>query len=315
MAELKIIANGTAWFSDFKIEAGIADQTNTWNFLCVLFDNLDVNIEENGQMKNVKFNLSGTDKNDIATCMQYFQNSMQELSQGKIKVKYDIVETETPIKTMSHDDDNGYYVSGNDVKDVLDSYIKQGKYDHIFVAFRTGNMNQSSKELINDWIGLGYMDYRNIGFSNIRLPDSDYDYVYKYDTRINTFPEEVLVHEFLHTLERNAEEYGEERPALHDNEKYGYKMQQLTGLKDWYKDYMNKNISVPNGKIGLPTDIYTKKPAKTSDFTYSHELKVFEEPKNIMEELNGMWYKIKNLFKIVENNRLIREQQNQIVEI
>ena len=38
------------------------------------------------------------------------------------------------------------------------------------------------------------------------------DYIYKYDSRINAFPEEVFLHEFLHSLERNAQEYGYDRP-------------------------------------------------------------------------------------------------------
>lgn len=37
---------GTAWFSDFKIESGIVDENNNWKFLCILFDNVDVNIEK-----------------------------------------------------------------------------------------------------------------------------------------------------------------------------------------------------------------------------------------------------------------------------
>ena len=52
------------------------------------------------------------------------------------------------------------------------------------------------------------MDYYGIGFSNIRLPNDSKSYIYKYDSRINAFPEEVLLHEFLHSLERNAQEYG-----------------------------------------------------------------------------------------------------------
>ena len=50
------------------------------------------------------------------------------------------------------------------------------------------------------------MDYLGIGFSNIRLPNSEKSYTYQYNYRINTFPEEVFVHEFLQTLERNSKE-------------------------------------------------------------------------------------------------------------
>lgn len=49
---------GTAWFSDFKIESGIADKSNTWNFLCILFNKIDVNIEKNGNTQNVQLSLT-----------------------------------------------------------------------------------------------------------------------------------------------------------------------------------------------------------------------------------------------------------------
>lgn len=284
---------GTAWFSDFTIESGIQDESNTWNFLCLLFDYVDVNINN----KNIKLSLTQTDKDDISICMRRFQNSIQEMSLNKIRIEYKIDEIYTPITQLSHDEENGYYVSGYNIKDILDPYIKEGKYDHIFVAFRTGDINQQGAIQVNDWIGLGSMEYRGLGYSNIRLPDDDKNYVYKYDTRINTFPEEVLMHEFLHTLERNTEEYGIERPELHDYAKYGYENKKLIGLKEWYQDYMNKNINTTSGKVGLPKEIFTKKPAKASDFEYSHKLNELNEPQNIMEELNNLFTKIVNLFK------------------
>lgn len=284
---------GTSWFSDFTIESGIQNESKTWNFLCLLFDYVDVNIDN----KNVKLSLTQTDKDDISICMRRFQNSIQEMSYDKIRVTYKIEEVTAPITQLSYDEENGYYVSGYNIKDVLDPYIKEGKYDHIFVAFRTGDINQQKAIPVNDWIGLGSMEYRGLGYSNIRLPDDDKNYVYKYDTRINTFPEEVLMHEFLHTLERNTEEYGIERPELHDYEKYGYENKRLIGLKEWYQDYMNKNINTASGKIGLPKEIFTKKPAKELDFEYSHKLSELKEPENIMEELNNLFTKTVNLFK------------------
>ena len=86
------------------------------------------------------------------------------------------------------------------------------------------------------------MDYYEIGFSNIRLSNNLNSYTYIYNDSINIFPEEVYIHEFLHALERNSKEYGYEVPALHDYEKYGYVNEGRAGLKNWYSDYMTKNI-------------------------------------------------------------------------
>ena len=117
------------------------------------------------------------------------------------------------------------------------------EYDHIFVVVRFGDSLHQNEIKVKDWIGLGGIDYYGIGFSNIRLPDKESSYLYQYDASRNTFPEEVWVHEFLHSLERTQKEYGYSVPALHDNEKYGYQNQRLVGLFEWYKDYMRKNIT------------------------------------------------------------------------
>ena len=129
------------------------------------------------------------------------------------------------------------------------------------------------------------MDYYGIGFSNIRLPNSSRSYVYRYNTRINQFPEEVFLHEFLHSLERNSEEYGYTVPALHDYEQYGYENEALVSQRQWYKDYMNKNIRTSSGNIGLPEEIYSLKPAKESNFKNSYEIDAFNEPDNLIEEI------------------------------
>ena len=132
------------------------------------------------------------------------------------------------------------------------------------------------------------MDYYGIGFSNIRLPNDSESYVYKYNAIINQFPEEVFLHEFLHTLERNSAEYGYERPELHDYEKYGYENEPIIGQKRWYTDYMNKNIKTNSENIGLPSEIYTLKPAKTSNFETSYKVEAFKEPENIIEEIRQL---------------------------
>ena len=141
------------------------------------------------------------------------------------------------------------------------------------------------------------MDYYGIGFSNIRLPNDSRSYIYKYNSRVNTFPEEVFLHEFLHSLERNAEEYGYERPELHDYEKYGYENELLEGQKQWYTDYMNKEIKTTEGNVGL-----TLKPAKNSDFDYSYKIEdVFKQPENIIEEIIEIFKNLGRKLQLMSN--------------
>ena len=292
---------GTAWFSDMKIESGIPNIGPDWNFLCLIFDNTDVNVKINENIQNVKLSLNNEDINDIKSSFKRFETSLGELSKGKITANCTVIELQDTIKTMSYSEENGYYVAPRDISNILDKYIQEGKYDHIFVSFKTGDLNKNIEIPTNDWIGLGSMEYRNIGFSNIRVPSDKNSYIYKYDTRINIFPEEVFIHEFLHTLEKNAEDYGYERPELHDNEKYGYVNKNPIGLKNWYIDYINKNIKDGLDSKGLPEEIFDKKPAKTSDFVYTHKLNDFNEPANIIEEIGAFTYKITSTLKSLVN--------------
>lgn len=147
------------------------------------------------------------------------------------------------------------------------------------------------------------MDYYGIGFSNIRLPNDSRSYMYKYNTSINQFPEEVFLHEFLHSLERTAKEYGYERPELHSYQQYGYKNEALIGQKKWYTDYMNKEIKANTGNIGLPQEVYTLKPAKSTDFKYSYDMKEFKEPENIIEEIREIFANLSNKIKYLFGNK------------
>lgn len=290
---------GTAWFSDFSIEIGTQPQDTNWNFACFIFKNTDVTVEN----KRVQLSMDPVDISDIKQNMSRFKASCQDLSNNQMKVKYDVITIDTPITSLSYDTKNGYYVAPQNISNIIKPYLEKEIYDHIFVAVRLGNMIHQSDIQVNDWIGLGGMDYLGIGFSNIRLPNSDKSYIYKYDSRINTFPEEVFIHEFLHSLERNAKEYGYDRPALHDNEKYGYSNEKLIGLKKWYNDYMTCNIkSNEIKKLGLNSEIYKLKPNNENNFKFSYKLKEFNEPDNIIEEMKILVNNILKNVRIEEGN-------------
>lgn len=287
-------AKGEAWFADFGIEEGTPEQSNNWKFACFIFRNTDVTIDQ----KRIQLDVTPNDVKDITNTINLFEDSCSNLSHGKMTADCDIYQIETPLSRLSYDNEFGYFVAPEDVENQIKDTIATNNYDHIFVIVRLGDEEHENDIQVNDWIGLGSMDYYGIGYSNIRLPNDSQSYIYKYNTRINTFPEEVFLHEFLHSLERNAEEYGYEIPELHDYKKYGYENEVLIGQKKWYTDYINKEIKASTGKIGLPNEIYTLKPAKSSNFEYSYKIEeVFKEPENIIEEMKELIDNVVKKFK------------------
>lgn len=128
------------------------------------------------------------------------------------------------------------------------------------------------------------MEYNGIGYSNIRMPTSSKSYAFKYHKMINQFPEEVFIHEFLHTLERNSKEYGYLVPELHAYNYYGYEEEKTNSLYKWYKDYMSSKILNNNSFIGLNSEIYQYKPVTEKNFINSKKLAYFDEPKTMIEK-------------------------------
>lgn len=301
-------SKGKAYFSDIRVEKGSKDPSKDWNVVCFLINNVDFNL--NGTRH--KYSLTTEDKRLLRENMSRFATTCREFSEEKMTVTYKVIEIDEPLTSFSYDNDNYYYATPDDVHDLIDDYVKENEYDHIFIGLRMGNT--VSEIPVNEWIGLGSMRYGSIGFSNIRMPnDLQHSTMYKYDIRNDIFPEEVFVHEFLHSLERNLLERGYVFPALHDNEKFGYKSQVKTGLRDWYKKYMRCDIDSDVGKTGLDESVYTMKPIQFSDFQYSEEVEFEVIPHNFIDVIMQF---IDNFKKIlVENNTTDEMEQTNYVTV
>lgn len=89
------------------------------------------------------------------------------------------------------------------------------------------------------------MDMYGVGYSIIRINKDGNAGLYEYSF-YNKMPEEVYIHEFLHSLERILQESEYDIPQLHDYAKYGYKEDFALGLREWYGDYMIQNIKSNN---------------------------------------------------------------------
>lgn len=292
-------SKGTAWFSDFKIEEGSLDTDKTWNVACFLIRTVDVNVNLNNARTHIKVQMTDDDIRNVQSNMQRLTSTIKTMSGNQMNMTYDIINIETPLTTISYDKENEYYIDPADAKTLIKDYIDKEEYDYIYVVTRLGNLNISENVLVHEWIGLGGIDYYGIGFSNIRLPDNINSYMYRYDSRINTFPEEVFIHEFLHTLERNEKEYGNTNiVSIHNYEDFGYTRDDIDGLRKWYTAYMQNTIRYTDGTgAGLTTNAYNSKPIHESNFKFSYELNDLDEPHNILEQISSLVKRIKMLFK------------------
>lgn len=149
------------------------------------------------------------------------------------------------------------------------------------------------------------MDFLGIGFSNIRLPENEGRHMYIYK-EYHTFPEEVFIHEFLHTLERNSSEFGLEIPELHNYENYNYKNDNIIGLKNWYSDYMTKKIYNDGKYLGIDEILYTtSKPSNEENFINSKEIEFDKEPQNIKDMVDLFIYNTQILIKNLKEGEVV----------
>lgn len=149
-------SKGTAWFSDFRLEEGVKDNTNTWNVACFIIKNVDVMIDG----EEVNLSMSIRDIESMKDNIQRFSKSMNELSDGKMNVTYDTFEINEPIKTVTYSDEFAYYLDPQDVYGTIKDYLEQEEYDYIFVAVRLGDSFKDKQIEVNDWIGLRRNGYK-----------------------------------------------------------------------------------------------------------------------------------------------------------
>ena len=152
-------SKGIAWFSDFKLEEGIKDNSSNWNVACFIMKNVDVNIDN----QNLKLSMSLNDVEKMKLNMNRFKSAAQELSDNKMTVDYDIYEINEPIETITYSEDYGYYLDPADVKELIKEDLEKEEYDYIFVAVKLGDIDENIEIPVYDWIGLrrnGFRRYR-----------------------------------------------------------------------------------------------------------------------------------------------------------
>ena len=276
---------GTVWIADLKIEKGINKKSNNWNFAVFIINKTKIKIKN----QILEEQMSSSQKNSIIRCVKNFKSTCESFSNNRMDIEYEIFDLDNTITSLTMDKNAGYCLAPKDVYNIINKYVyeKDKKFDHIFVVANIGD--SISNDQI-EWLGLGGTVYDNIGYSNIRISG---DTIKSYHMgSSNSFPEEVFLHEFLHTLEHNMKDLGYENTiALHDYDKYNYKNKSREGLKQWYYDYMNCNIS--SDKVSLTDEVYNTQPVTEENFRNSYEIEnAFYNDRSIIETISEKISKI-----------------------
>jgi len=274
---------GTVWFSNVKIEVGRKQKTNNWNFAVFMINNTKIKLEQ----EIISETVSIPQANAIKNAFIGFKETLEDFTNNDIKVNYDVINIDKPLTQISYDKETGYYISTEDCYELINEHVYGEKqYDHIFIVANIGD-NIQTNEI--EWIGLGGMLYDNIGYSNIRISNNSMkSYISSYS---NYFPEEVVIHEFLHTLERNNKTLGYTTIELHDFEKYGYRNEAKYGLKSWYKDYIQNNIK--NTNEGIRREVYFSQPVTEKNFSRRDDVtEIIFDNQNVIQKINERLSKI-----------------------
>jgi len=254
MAKIELIlgtkdnhCTGTAWFDQIIIEEQTPVISTTWEFLVLVFPN--TNISLNGNRYQSK--MTGADIEDIRDLLSRTKNSLENLSNNRMRANMDIKIIDNPISSLTTYKDN-WWVSPKDISTIIDHYLSIKEYDHV-ISVVTLNGRGSTNPVPNiSWEGLGGINHGDVGYSVINKPAND---SLNGNTSLS-FRERTFIHEFLHTLERDGLSSGYNIPDLHDRESFGYT--NVDNYRSWYKDYMTENIydNTINRRIGIPKEMY-----------------------------------------------------------
>ena len=283
LGDNSLSCKGTAWFSNIKIEVGRKKLTNEWDFAVFMINNTELEVDG----ERISKKITEQQANIVKNSFEGFKETLEHFTNDNIKVNYELIEIDDPLINISRDEETGCYIAKEDCYDLIDKYIYKDKiYDHVFIVTNIGDEIKTNEI---EWIGLGGMKYNNLGYSNIRVSNGSIGLFFTSYT--NHFPEEVILHEFLHTLEKNSIELGYPTIRLHDFKEHGYINDVKLGLKVWYRDYITNSIK--GTKNGIREKVYYTQPVSKKNFISRENVtKIIYERQNLIQKINESISKI-----------------------
>lgn len=230
-----------------------------WNILGVVVRHVDVEVAGG----RAQISMSAR---DVAIAEERFLDlgrTLGNMSNGQMTASVSILHIHTPLTQMGRVTTTmgtyGYAPRPHHIMNLVADYINIANFCHVMTFMRT-QCDLAAHSVPTRWMGLynGVVD--DIHFSQVLFSPSRYCTWHT----ANFFPELVLVHEFIHGLERRARELGVSIPSSIDapRENYGYGMSRQDRFRFYY-DFMNRNISHNGNFIGLTPEVFVRRTVVT----------------------------------------------------
>jgi len=229
-------------------------QDNNWRFLGLIFRNIDVNVMVDGQPTRIRHSMTNEDVEIARRLYRGFPATLYDLSNGQMRARMDVRVINEPLRTLTRHDT---YLFMPDVSDVFSHYQSRQisrQYDHVmsFVRFRDPDQDPARPSVPTfSWNGLGGMLSHGVTHSIMQMP-----YVHQANAGFNRefMPDMLLVHEFLHGMERTAYHTGVVVPRLHHAYRFGAGIgyNSFTNNQqraDWYRAFLSGTINHSGGVV------------------------------------------------------------------
>ena len=187
---------------------------------------------------------------DIRVITTAFQNDVpywiNRITRGRIQWQADVRVSPVPLRTI-HVWDDGCGLAPEDISEDIDAYAPQGKYDAVFVYWKSWD-DETNYRLPGPygWASGTFESANYAGFASVQ-----YDVPSAWTRESGST--EVFIHEWLHLMEGfygGREGVQLARGGLHAGEEHSYTLNERN-WKDWYGDLLNGEIREGNQNVGL----------------------------------------------------------------
>lgn len=231
-----------------------------WSMLWIVVKRIDADGEDrNGKKAHIDVEMSDEEAEYLLYDMpERFSKRVKEYTDGLVNVRI------TPLlyDEVNYLDKDAYWdLVPESFEDIKDSF---SKYNSVMVTERLSEVGKE-RVLAQDWTGMGYTRNfpGNYSFSQVATGDQmayeDGSYLAVFDG--NPVPEEVYIHEWLHTFEDFEELMLDCDGNPDDAEKHGYECRTTfgaNGFYEYYEDLLNREVWDDEKKtyVGMGEDLW-----------------------------------------------------------